>query len=461
MRVEYGADAALSSAAKMNAGKQMRSMEPISWRVFDYTRSVLLLTALAVPALANAQTCPDPATITRGLELPLAAVRYLADDALEGRLAGSEGERCAARYIVSQFERLGLEPAGTDSWFQTLPLASSINPHAPAGDGRNVIGRLEGSDRVLRDEVVVIGAHYDHLGRGGFGSLAPDMPDAIHNGADDNASGVAAMLSVARQLSAGPRPARSIVFIAFTGEESGLLGSQYFAAQPTVAAATMVAMINMDMVGRLATGNLIVYGVDTAEEWMEMLRPAAERAGVEMATRGEGYGPSDHTSFYTKDIPVLHFFTNVHGQYHRPTDDWELIDGPGIERVAAIVTEVARGVADRRPVLTLRRGAGAPAPAGEGRAAGYGAYLGSVPDFTPVETGVRISGVSPGSPAELAGLQAGDVIVRIGEQAVPDLQGMTDVLRSHRPGDEVVVEFLRDGRQATVRVVLGTRGSGD
>jgi hypothetical protein len=259
-------------------------------------------------------------------------------------------------------------------------------------------------------------------------------------------------------LASGERPARTVVFIAFTGEESGLLGSEYFASHSTLAPDTIVAKLNMDMVGRLATGNLIVYGVDTAGEWLSLLEPAAKRADVEMATRGEGYGPSDHTSFYTKDIPVLHFFTNVHGEYHRPGDDWELIDAPGLESISTLVAEVALGTANRRPLLTLQRGAGAPAPAdGEGR--GYGAYLGSVPDFTPVETGVRISGVSPGSPAELAGLQAGDVIVRIGEHAVPDLQGMTDALRAYKPGDEVAIRFLRADREATVRVVLGTRGT--
>lgn len=426
-------------------------------RVFPYSSFLLFLTALFTPAQTLAQaTCPDVARLTRGMDLPLAAIRYLADDALEGRLAGSPGAHCAGDYIASEFARVGLSPAGSDGWFQTLPLASSLNPHAPPGDGRNVIGRLEGSDRSLRDQVVVIGAHFDHLGRGGFGSLAPDMPDAIHNGADDNASGVGALLRVAEMLAAGPRPARSVLFIAFTGEESGLLGSQYFAAHPTVED-SMVAMINMDMVGRLETGNLIVYGVDTATEWRSLLEPAAARAGVEMTTRGEGYGPSDHTSFYAADVPVLFFFTNVHGDYHRPTDDWDLIDAEGVDRIASVVAEVAGGVADRRPVLTLVRGAGAPATAGEGRSSGYGAYLGSVPDFTPVETGVRISGVSPGSPAELAGLKAGDVIIRLGEHEVADLQGLTDALRAHTAGDEVIIRFLRDGREATVRVVLGAR----
>jgi acetylornithine deacetylase/succinyl-diaminopimelate desuccinylase-like protein len=425
-------------------------------RVSDYGISAALLTAIMLPASVRAQTCPDPGTLTRGLEQPLATVRYLADDALEGRLAGSTGERCAAAYIVSQFERLGLEPAGVDGWFQTLPLASAVNPHAPEGDGRNVIGLIRGTDPELRDEVVVIGAHYDHLGHGGFGSLATELPDAIHNGADDNASGVAALLRVAETLSAGERSARTVLFVAFTGEESGLLGSDYFAANWTVAPDTIVAMINMDMVGRLETGTLIVYGVDTADEWASLLGPAAERADVEMAARGEGYGPSDHTSFYKRDIPVLHFFTNVHGQYHKPTDDWDLIDAEGIDRIAGIVADVALAVANRRPMLTLRLGAGAPAATGEGR--GYGAYLGTIPDFTPVERGVRLSGVSGGSPAELAGLQEGDVITRIGDHDVADLQAMTDALRENSPGDEVAVHFMREGSEVVVRVVLGTRG---
>jgi len=425
-------------------------------QVFHHTAVAIFLTAAARPVEASAQSCPDALRLTASMSQPVATVRYLADDALEGRRAGSPGARCAGAYIAGQFGRTGLKPAGSDGWYQTLPLASALNPEAPEGDGRNVIGMIEGSDPVLRREVVVIGAHYDHLGHGGFGSLAPDMPGAIHNGADDNASGVAGLLDVAQRLSAGPRPARSILFIAFTGEESGLLGSQYFVDHPTIAD-TMVAMINMDMVGRLSTGNLIVYGVDTAAEWPDLLKPAADRAGVEMTTRGEGYGPSDHTSFYARDIPVLFFFTNVHSDYHRPTDDWDRIDGPGIDRIATIVTDVTRALADGRPRLTLRRGAGQPATTGEGRASGYGAYLGSVPDFTPVNHGVRLSGVSPGSPAELAGLRKGDVIVELGGVDVADLQGLTDALRAHKAGDEVSVRVLRDDREVTVRVVLGSR----
>ncbi len=270
----------------------------------------------------------------------------------------------------------------------------------------------------------------------------------------------AALLDVAARVSKGMAPARGILFVAFTGEEEGLLGSGWFAAHPTLPADTMVGMINMDMVGRLATGTLIVYGVETAKEWRSLLEPAVTKAGVTVAYRGEGYGPSDHTSFYIHDIPVLHFFTNVHGDYHRPSDDWQKIDGPGIDKVASIVANVVTGVAERRPLLTLVRGAGTPPPANGEQPRGYGAYLGSVPDFTPVERGVRLSGVSPGSPAETAGLQAGDIIVALGERDVLDLQGLTDALRAHKPGDTVDVRFLRAGETKTVKIRLGTRSSG-
>ena len=423
-----------------------------------------LLLALSIPFLvaapdyARAQTsCPEPPLAPA--DLPLSAVRYLADDGLEGRLAGTAGERCAGDYIAAEFRRLGLRPAGEDgSYFQSLPLASVLNPHAPGGTGRNVIGALPGADPVQADEWVVIGAHYDHLGEGGPGSLTPGT-QAVHNGADDNASGVAAMMAAAERLAAGPRPARSVLFIAFTGEESGLLGSAHFAARPSIAPGRMVAMINLDMVGRLGEGPLIVYGVDTAEEWPALLAPAADQAGVRVATRGEGYGPSDHTSFYLKDIPVLHLFTNTHADYHKPSDDWEKIDAAGLQRVSALVTSLALATANRPAPLTLVRGAGRPPGTGGPALAGYGAYLGSVPDFTPVERGVKLGGVTPGSPAAAAGLQAGDVILGIGEHGVADLQAMTDALRAYKPGQTVVVHFDRAGTARTVEVTLGNRAA--
>jgi aminopeptidase N len=415
---------------------------------------LLWLIAAAGPAVG--QTCPVAADGVRGATGAVADVRYLADDALAGRLAGSAGERCAGEYIAGEFAKAKLRPAGEGgTFFQSLSLASALNPHAPGGTGRNVIAAVDGADARLKDEWLVIGAHYDHLGEGGTRSLAP-AEKAIHNGADDNASGVSVVLSAARAIAGGPRPARSVLFIAFTGEESGLLGSTHFVAHPTIAG-RMTAMINLDMVGRLGTAPLIVYGVETAEQWRTLLEPAATRAGIAIATRGEGYGPSDHTAFYTKDIPVLHLFTNTHGDYHKPTDDADKIDAVGLEKVTKMVIEIASAVSARPEQLTLKRGAGKP-PAANSAGTG-GTYLGSVPDFSPVERGVKLSGVTPGSPADKAGVRAGDIIVGMAKLEVADLQGLTDALRAHKPGDTVPLLVIRDGKPLTLEVTLGTRAA--
>jgi Zn-dependent M28 family amino/carboxypeptidase len=317
-----------------------------------------------------------------------------------------------------------------------------------------VVAVLRGADPALAGEAVIVGAHYDHLGHGGSFSMARG-DSSIHNGADDNASGVAAMLEIARRLARGPRPARSVVFIAFTGEEQGLLGSAYYAGHPAVALERTRAMLNLDMVGRLGAGPLIVYGTDTADEWKAVVDSAAAAEGVLVRGGGDGFGASDQTSFYARGLPVLHFFTNVHTDYHRPGDDWEKIDAAGLERVAAIVARVAGSVASRPAALTFRRAA---APAQVTSAPGYGAYLGSIPDFTPVPDGVKLSGVRAGSPAEKAGIRAGDVIVKMGEMDVHDLQGLTNALRAHKPGDTVPIVILRDGQRLTVTATLGTRG---
>jgi len=418
-----------------------------------------LLALSAAPAIA--QNCPDPESLTRDFSEPLATVRYLADDALEGRLAGSPGERCAGDYIARRLRALGLRGgADNGSFFQTVPLTVASDPHGGASPvtatttGRNVVAVLEGADPALRDEVVVIGAHYDHLGLGGSGSLAPGTT-AIHNGADDNASGIAALLEAAAQLATGPRPARSIVFVAFTGEEMGLLGSAHFVRNPPIPLDRARAMLNMDMVGRLEDDPLIVYGVGTATEWAELVERRAAEAGITVALQPDGVGPSDHTSFYLRDIPVLHFFTNAHGDYHKPSDDWDRVDADGIARIATLVARIARDVAGPEISLTLQKGAGAPAGA---PSSGSGAWLGTVPDFTPVSRGVLLSGVTGGSPAEKAGIRGGDVLIRLGDHEVVDLQGFTDALRAHEPGDEVEVVVIRDGREVRLKAVLGRRG---
>lgn len=425
-------------------------------------RALFAVAALPICAsAASGQVCPDPETVTAGLAEPLASVRFLADDALQGRRAGSAGERCAADYIAERLRALGLTGAGVDgSFFQDVPIpaASGQDPHAadpPAtATGRNVLALLEGSAADVRGEIVVIGAHYDHLGLGGAGSLAPGE-DAIHNGADDNASGVAALLRAAALLSEGPRPSRSILFIAFTGEEAGLLGSAFFARSPTVDLDRARAMLNLDMVGRLENDPLIVYGVGTAAEWAHVVEAEAERAGIDVALQPDGVGPSDHTSFYMRDIPVLHFFTNTHADYHRPSDDWERVDAPGVERVARLVAGISRTVAAAPGALTLQRGAGRPAAA---PTRGSGAWLGTVPDFSPVERGVLLGGVTAESPGARAGMKKGDILIRLGEREIRDLQEFTDALSAHQPGDTVDIVVLRGNVEVRLRATLGRRG---
>jgi len=427
-------------------------------------RTAAVLAAIAILSLAadaGAQevvACPEPEGLGNDMGQPMAAVRYLADDALEGRLSGTPGERCAAEYIADQFERIGLAPGGeSGGYLQPIEIESAVSAHAPAGLGTNVVGILEGSDPRLRGEAIVLGAHHDHLGHGEvFGSLASpeDGDDDIHNGADDNASGVGALIAVAEALAASP-PARTVVFVTFSGEEFGLLGSAEYARDPAVSLDGTVAMLNMDMVGRLGEDPLIVNGTGTAEEWAGILDVAEDLFGITLARSPDGYGPSDHTSFYAQGLPVLHFFTNVHGEYHRPSDHWELVDRDGLERVTDLVESVLRIAADRPERLTYVAGAGTPP---EEQTGGYGAYLGTVPDFAPVDFGVRLSGVSGGSPADDAGMQAGDVLIGLGGFEIEDLYGLTDALRALQPGDEVEAVLLRDGDEVAVQVTLQERG---
>ena len=389
-----------------------------------------------------------------------ADVAFLAADRLEGRRIGSAGADSAAEYIARRFAALGLT-APDGGWFQEF----AVSPSAPAAHGtpfggargRNVIGILPGSNPALREEYVIIGAHYDHLGLGGPGSLDPES-HAIHNGADDNASGTAALFEIARRLREHP-PARSVLFLAFSGEELGLLGSAEYVKAPVVPIAQSVAMINLDMVGRLRNDRLIVYGVETAQEFRPLLDSLNAQARFDLHAQGDGYGPSDHSSFYAARMPVLHLFTDLHEDYHRPSDDAERIDAEGIVRVAAFAGEIATAVGnrpERLAVVDLPRPA---PPAGSASATGgYGAYLGSIPDMTDSPGGVRLSGVRSGSPADQAGLAQGDILIRIGEHDVADLMAMTTALRAHRPGDTVDVLYLRNGERHTARVTLGRRG---
>jgi hypothetical protein len=331
-------------------------------------------------------------------------------------------------------------------------------------DALNVAAVLPGSDPALRGEYVIIGAHHDHLGSGGEGSLDPDSRD-IHNGADDNASGTAALLEIARMLSEGPRPARSILFLTFTGEERGLWGSAHFVANPTIDLESSVAMLNLDMVGRVMGDGLTIYGFGTAEEWDGIVDAA--NAGLAdpfvVGKAPDGYGPSDHSSFYGEGIPVLPFFSNTHVDYHRPSDDWWKINVDGMERVAELTTAVTRTLSDggaatvALTAITQEQPA-APGSGSESSQSAYGGvYLGSIPDMTPRDFGLRLTGVREGSPAENGGLRAGDVVVEFAGVEITDIYAYTYALQDKKPGDEVVIIVERDGERVSLDVVLGER----
>lgn len=315
-------------------------------------------------------------------------------------------------------------------------------------DAKNVVAVLEG-EGPRADETIVIGAHYDHLGRGQTGSLAPKSGD-IHYGADDNGSGTAALLEIARQLSSrGKKLPRRIVFIAFTGEERGLLGSARYVRDPLFPLDKTIAMLNLDMVGRLKDNKLVIYGTGTAEEWDKLIDDLNEGYGFDITRHTDGYGRSDHASFYAKEIPVLHYFTGTHEDYHRPTDTADRINVEGMRRIVDFVidTAVAVAEADERP--TYREGQVSPQFRGGDRP-----YFGSIPDFSQDRPGYALTGVTKGGPAEKAGIKAGDIIIQLGESRIGNLEDFDSALRKFSAGDRVTVTVKRGDEEKKFEVTL-------
>jgi hypothetical protein len=322
---------------------------------------------------------------------------------------------------------------------------------------RNVLAFLPGAGRpaagdspaIDAREIVILGAHYDHLGYGGENSTAPGER-AIHHGADDNASGTAMLVEVARRLAAeGPHP-RGVLFIAFSGEERGLLGSGHYAANAVLPLSDTVAMVNLDMVGRLVDDKVIVHGTGTGTGLEELVDRLVSAHGLSAAKEPGGFGPSDHASFYAKKVPVLHVFTGSHGDYHRPSDTAEKINVAGMEKLADLVTDVVRDLASRpdRPAYVE---VAAPAFA----RGGDRPYFGSIPDFGNPGNGYSISGVSKDSPAAKGGLKGGDRIVRVGTSAIANLEDFDSALRKHKGGETVPVVVVRDGAEVSLDVTLG------
>lgn len=437
--------------------------------VFPSRAAVLATLALA---LACRATAPETAALASRAVPDSALVRddiaYLASDRLEGRRTGTPGNDSAAAYLARRYAALRLDPPAAAPACGRGCAAAYVLPFVarePVRGGpphelktQNVVGIVRGTDPAVAGEYVVIGAHFDHLGRSTEGALDPEAGAAIRNGADDNASGSAAVLALARRFAL--RPARRSILVAhFSGEEQGLLGSAWLVDHLPVPLASVDAMVNFDMVGRLRDDKVIVYGVATAAELQGILDSANAVAPLRISAVGDGFGPSDQSSFYAKDLPVLHFFTDVHADYHRATDDAEKINVAGVVRVVDFAERVVRAIADRPARLTFTRVATvarASSTPGTG-----GAYFGSIPDMGAAgDDGMRISGVSPGGPAEKAGLRGGDLIVEFGGRPVRNIYDYTDAIGAFKPGDEVTVIVLRGPQREriTLRVTLGRRG---
>jgi hypothetical protein len=380
--------------------------------------------------------CEQTAKQESAIKLLQNDIDFLASDQLEGRETGTEGAVQAAKFLAKRFEEIGLEPKGTDGYFQEFSFSPRKNPHvAPSDDStkiiaRNVIGFIDNK----APNTIILGAHFDHLGYGDENSLYKG-DSSIHNGADDNASGVAAMLLLAEELSER-NINNNYLFIGFSGEEKGLFGSNYYSKNPTIDLEKVNYMINMDMVGRLNEENaLAINGTGTSPSWNEIV----DDIGIDtlkLITSESGIGPSDHTSFYLKDIPVLHFFTGQHEDYHKPSDDADKINYEGIYVVTAYIDSlITRLDENEKLTFTKTKDESKDTPR-------FTVTLGVVPDYMFDGNGMRIDGVSEDKPAMKAGLLAGDIVVQLGEIEVTDMMSYMKALSEFKKGDatEVIVK---------------------
>ena len=375
---------------------------------------------------------------------------------------------------------------------ETIQITLATDLVRRGAEAANVIGVLEGSDPTLKSETIVIGAHYDHLGHGGAGSLAPKEGE-IHHGADDNASGVAGVLEIARILtSQTPRPRRSILFAAFSGEEEGLLGSNYYVNHPLVPLANTVTMINMDMIGRMKNNSLTIGGIGTAPEWRALVESANLLQGVTVSTspgslpagapvasgmpivvgangqpvvhsdpakqfsltlNSDGYGPSDHSSFYAKQIPVLFFWTGTHEDYHKPSDTADKINYADEARILGMVSRIVQSIdaSDKRPSYTVAK------TEATGRSTGFRVYLGTIPNYADSNEGLLLDGVREDSPAAKAGLKAGDRIVKLAGKDVRNVYDYTYALGEMKAGEEYEVEVMRGTERLKLKLTPAAR----
>lgn len=388
-------------------------------------------------------------------ETMIETVRYLSDKERAGRGFGTPGLDKAADHIAQQFKLAGLLPAGDQgaTWFQTWedsggePLRKAVM--------KNVIGIIPGKNPAMQGQSVVVGAHYDHLGLG-WPEAQEGRKGKIYPGADDNASGVAVLIELARVLAKAPQPDRTIVFIAFSGEEAGKRGSkQYVAHEKKYPADKCIGMVNLDTVGRLGKGKLLVLGAGSAKEWVHIFRGAGFVTGVEIETISEELDSSDQKSFQEKGVPAVQLFTGPHPDYHRATDTSDKIDADGLVKVASVAKEAVEYLANREGPLTAS--GKAPVAAKASTKTERNVSLGTVPDFAYQGRGFRLAGVMPGSPAEAAGMNEGDVIIKINTVPISGLKDFSDILKTLKPEDRVSILFIRAGREMTVEAVVKER----
>lgn len=367
-------------------------------------------------------------------------VAFLASDALEGRQTGTEGEKKAAKYISERFAELGLLAKGTTNYVQPFTFKPKTNPHDEVkfdvnGDGtitgNNVIGFVDNK----AENTIIIGAHYDHLGFGGEGSLYRDSIKAIHNGADDNASGIAILLNLAARLKE-KNTNNNYLFMAFSGEEMGLLGSNYFIKNPTINTNKVSYMINMDMVGRMKKDStLAVYGTGTSPIFKQVLK--SHNDNFKLVQQESGVGPSDHTSFYLADIPVLHFFTGQHEDYHKPGDDSEKLNYDGMYLISDYIFNIISDLDDNGKLAfrkTKNESDSTPR---------FKVGLGVIPDYLFDGVGMRIDGISEDKPAQKAGLQKGDIVIQLGDSTVTNMMSYMRALSVFDKGSKTKVVVKR------------------
>ena len=379
-----------------------------------------------------------------------AHIEYLASDALQGRGTGSEGEKKAAAYIAKQFQEISLKPLGKD-FLRPFTFRHNKNPHDTSSGSAervasNVVGFLDNGAR----HTVVVGAHYDHLGLGkDHNSLDANPRGKIHNGADDNASGTAGVIELARYFAKNnTKEPYNFLFICFSGEELGLIGSKKWTESPDLALDRINYMINMDMIGRLndSTRKLMVYGVGTSPVFVPLLDSLEGTFEIKMDSSGTG--PSDQTSFYLKGIPVLHFFTGQHSDYHKPSDDADKINYRGEAEVLQLITNVIERTFNYPKLIYLKT------RTPQSAKVSFKVTLGVMPDYAFDGKGMRIDAVSDNRPASKAGLKGGDIIIQLGEKEVSDVHSYMEALSVFNKGDKTTVVVDRSGEKKKFEVTF-------